>query len=74
MKIPKLPRAAVLLGFASLLTDIAGEAVYPILPLFLTQVLGAGPLFIGALEGAAESIASITKFFSGHYSDLPLLD
>jgi hypothetical protein len=37
-----LPRGVWLLGWVSLATDAASEAIYPLLPFFLTQVLGAG--------------------------------
>jgi MFS family permease len=43
--------------------------IYPLLPLFLTQVLGAGVVFIGLIEGIAESVASFLKLFSGWFSD-----
>ncbi|MDR0503603.1 MAG: MFS transporter [Treponema sp.] len=59
----------ILLGLVSLFTDISTEMVYPILPLYLTAFLGAGPAIIGIIEGIAESIASIIKLFSGIVSD-----
>jgi MFS family permease len=43
--------------------------IYPLLPLFLTQVLGAGVLFVGLIEGIAESVSSFLKLFSGWLSD-----
>jgi MFS family permease len=43
--------------------------VYPILPLYLTAVMGAGPAIIGIIEGIAESLASVVKLFSGIFSD-----
>jgi len=59
----------ILLGLVSLFTDISTEMVYPILPLYLSAVLGAGPAIIGIIEGIAESMASIIKLFSGIVSD-----
>ena len=59
----------VLLGLVSLFTDISTEMVYPILPLYLSAVMGAGPAVIGIIEGIAESIASIIKLFSGIIAD-----
>ncbi|HTZ11967.1 MAG TPA: MFS transporter [Candidatus Margulisiibacteriota bacterium] len=59
----------ILLGITSLLTDISSEMVYPILPLYLVTVLGAGPAVLGFIEGIAESTASLTKVFSGYFSD-----
>lgn len=57
------------LGLVSLLTDVSSEMIYPLLPLFLTTVLGAGQTFVGLVEGIAESAASLTKLFSGWLSD-----
>jgi MFS family permease len=58
----------LVLGVVSLLTDMSSEMIYPILPLFLTAI-GATGLFIGLIEGAAETTASLLKVFSGWYSD-----
>ncbi len=57
------------LGWVSLFNDISSEMIYPLLPLFLTQVLGAGILFVGLIEGIAESVSSFLKLFSGWFSD-----
>lgn len=43
--------------------------IYPLLPLFLSSVLGANASFIGAIEGAAESTAALLKLASGWWSD-----
>lgn len=51
------------------MTDIASEMVYPILPMYLVVQLGAGPAILGVIEGIAESLASLTKVFSGYFSD-----
>ena len=59
----------ILLGLVSFFTDISAEMVYPILPLYLTAVMGAGPAVIGIIEGIAESLASIVKLFSGIIAD-----
>ncbi len=57
------------LGFVSLFNDIASEMVYPIIPLFLTQTLGASASIVGVIEGIAEATASVLKVFSGWFSD-----
>lgn len=57
------------LGWVSFFNDVSSEMIYPLLPLFLTQVLGAGVLFVGLIEGIAESISSFLKLFSGWFSD-----
>ncbi len=58
-----------ILGLVSLFTDISTEMVYPILPLYLTSVIGVTPAIIGIIEGIAESLASIIKLFSGIIAD-----
>ena len=60
----KLPRAVWLLGFVSLATDSASEAIYPLLPFFLTRVLGAGALSLGLVEGAAEGRSMPAMFIT----------
>jgi MFS family permease len=64
-----LPRAVWLLGWVSLFTDASTEAVYPLLPYFLTSVLGAGAVSLGIIEGAAEAVNSLLKVLSGRQSD-----
>ncbi|HSD74661.1 MAG TPA: MFS transporter [Steroidobacteraceae bacterium] len=58
-----------MLGFVSLLNDAASEMVTPLLPIFLTATLGAGPAIVGLIEGAAESAASVLKLVSGWLTD-----
>ncbi len=65
----KLPRPVALFGFVSLLNDFASEMVYPLLPAFVTGVLGAGAVALGTLDGAAELAAALVKFGSGRASD-----
>lgn len=58
-----------MLGLVSFFTDFSSEMIYPLLPLFLTTVLGAGPAVLGVIEGVAESTASLLKLVSGIMSD-----
>ena len=58
-----------MLGWVSLATDAASEAIYPLLPFFLTRVLGAGPVSLGLVEGAAEAVNSALKLWSGRLTD-----
>lgn len=60
-----IPRTVVVLGLASMLNDTASEMITPLLPLFLTVTLGAGPAAVGLVEGLAEATASILKLISG---------
>src|SRR3954466_1441065 len=64
-----LPRPVWLLGWVSLATDSASEAIYPLLPFFLTSVLGAGAVSLGIVEGAADAVNSILKVWSGRTAD-----
>lgn len=62
-------RNILILGLVSLLTDIATEMTYPLIPLFLTSTLGATPGIVGIIEGLAESASSLLRVFSGAVSD-----
>lgn len=64
-----LPRPIRQLGWVSLLTDAATEAVYPLLPVFITKVLGGPPIALGLVEGAADATSSILKIVAGRWSD-----
>jgi MFS family permease len=64
-----LPRAVRLLGWTSLFTDAATEAIYPLLPVFLMRVLGATPVSVGIIEGAADAVSSLLKIVAGRVSD-----
>ena len=57
------------LAVVSFLTDVASDMTYPLLPLFLSTVLGASATAVGAIEGAAESTAALLKLGSGWLSD-----
>ncbi|HHN64108.1 MAG TPA: MFS transporter, partial [Nitrospirae bacterium] len=65
----RLPSTVLALGFISLLTDLSSEMIYPLLPVFLTTVLGAGAFALGVIEGTAEMTASVLKILSGYLSD-----
>lgn len=65
----KLNRTVKALGWVSFLTDVHSEAILPLLPLFVTQVLGLNRTFLGLIEGIADSTASFLQVVSGWYSD-----
>ena len=65
----KIPRNVWVLGLVSFFNDVASEMVYPIVPIFMTQVLKASTTAVGLVEGIAESTAAITKFIFGYLSD-----
>ena len=60
-----LPRTVWLIGLISLVNDGASEMLYPLVPLFLSSVLMAGPRAMGIIEGVAEATASLLKLVSG---------
>ncbi len=64
-----IPRPVWLLGWVSFFTDTASEMVYPLLPVFLTRVLGAGAMSLGIIEGVAEAANSVLKILSGWLAD-----
>ena len=64
-----LTRNVTFLGIVSGLTDISSEMLYPIVPIFLTSVLGAPMSVVGLIEGVAESTASFLKILGGLWSD-----
>lgn len=64
-----LSKNLIALGFVSLLTDVASEMMIPLLPTFLTKVLGADAMMLGWIEGAADSFASVLKLVSGRWAD-----
>lgn len=65
----RLPRTVVALGFVSFFTDLSSEMIYPLLPVFLSTVLGAGAVALGIIEGIAESTAAFLKVASGIWTD-----
>jgi len=65
----QIPRPVRLLGWASLFTDAATEMIYPLLPVYLSRVLGASATSLGIIEGVAESVNSLLKIVSGWLSD-----
>ena len=64
-----LPRNVKFLGLVSFLNDISSDMIFPLVPVFLTSVLGASNTFVGVIEGVADSTASVLKIGSGWFSD-----
>ncbi len=65
----KLPRTIWLLGLISLCNDAASEMIYPLIPLYLSSVLMAGPKALGLIEGIAEAVSSLMKLVVGVLAD-----
>jgi MFS family permease len=58
-------------GLVSFLTDLSTEMIYPLLPVFFSGLVppAAVAVYIGLMEGLAESTASLLKFYAGRLSD-----
>jgi len=65
----RLSRNVVVLSWVSFFQDAASEMLYPVLPLFLTGVLGAPVAIVGLIEGVAEGTATAMKAVSGWFAD-----
>ncbi|HLZ13743.1 MAG TPA: MFS transporter [Candidatus Acidoferrum sp.] len=63
-----LNRTVLGVGLTSLLADWSHEAATSILPAFLAFI-GAGPAWLGAIEGISDGLSSFTKLAAGHYTD-----
>ncbi len=59
------------LGLVSFLTDLSSEMIYPLLPVFFTGLVppAMAAVYIGLMEGVAESTASLLKMYTGWLSD-----
>ncbi|MBF0538703.1 MAG: MFS transporter [Nitrospirae bacterium] len=68
-KIFGVGKSVFVAGLVSFFMDVSSEMIYPLVPLFLTNVLGVNKSVIGLIEGIAESTASLLKVFSGWFSD-----
>ena len=64
-----LSRDTFLLALASMFADTASEMLYPVLPVFLTQTLGASAGIVGVVEGVAQAAQNVVQAFSGWISD-----
>jgi MFS family permease len=64
-----ITRNVIALGVVSLLTDLSTEMILPVLPLFVTTVLGGSASSVGIIEGVAESLSSLLRLGSGWLSD-----
>lgn len=57
------------MGLVSLLTDIGSELIFTLIPLFLSNVLGATSTMVGLVGGISESADSFFRIASGWFSD-----
>jgi MFS family permease len=63
-----LNRTVLGVGLTSLFSDWAHETATAVLPAFLAAI-GAGPAWLGAIEGIADGLSSFSKLAAGHYTD-----
>jgi MFS family permease len=63
-----LNRTVLGVGLTSLFSDWSHEIATAVLPAFLATI-GAGPVWLGAIEGIADGLSSFTKLAAGHYTD-----
>jgi MFS family permease len=57
------------LGTVSLLTDISSESVAAVLPLYITLVVGLGPLAFGFIDGVYQGISAVVRIAGGRWAD-----
>jgi MFS family permease len=69
VNVRKLPRNVKALAAVSFFTDVSSEIIYPLLPLFLSGVLGVSAAGLGLIEGFAESVSSLLRLPAGWWSD-----
>ena len=65
-----LGRNVISLGWVAFFGGMAQDMIQPILPVFYTSVLGLNKEFIGLIEGALTTVASLMKIGAGYLSDL----
>jgi MFS family permease len=63
-----LNRTVLGVGLTSLFSDWSHETATAVLPAFLAAI-GAGPVWLGAIEGIADGLSSFAKLAAGHYTD-----
>ena len=63
-----LNRTVLGVGLTSLFSDWSHETATAVLPAFL-EAIGAGPAWLGAIEGVADGLSSFSKLAGGYYTD-----
>jgi MFS family permease len=56
-------------GWVSFFTDLGSEIIYPLLPEFVTGQLGASKKVFGLIEGLAEGVPALIRYFAGALAD-----
>ena len=68
MRVRRVSRNVIVLGWVSFFTDVASEMLYPIMPLFLVGTLGASPAQLGLIDGITEGGSSVLRWVAGALS------
>ncbi len=68
--LPKgLSRNTKLLAIASFFVDVSSEMIFPLLPFFITVILGAPVFVLGLMESLGGAVVALTAVLSGFYAD-----
>jgi hypothetical protein len=67
--IPGFSRTTAFMSLGALFSDAATEMLVPVLPIFLTQSLGATGAVVGLVDGVAQALRNFVEGFSGAISD-----
>ncbi len=65
----RVPAAVLAFGVVSMLTDISSESVTAVLPLYITAVLGLGPLAYGFVDGLYQGASAAVRILGGWWAD-----
>jgi MFS family permease len=58
-----------LFAAASFLNDLGSDIIYPVWPLFVTEILRANMAVLGFLDGLGDALVSLSQAASGYVSD-----
>jgi len=62
-------RTVRIFTWASFLNDMGSDIIYPVWPLFVTEILKANMAVLGFVDGLGEAVVSLAKALSGYWSD-----
>ena len=62
-------RTVKIFAWASFLNDMGSDIIYPVWPLFVTEILKANMAVLGFVDGLGEAVVSLAKALSGYWSD-----
>jgi MFS family permease len=68
-KAQRVAGTVILMGLVSMFTDISSESVSAILPLYLTAMVGLGPLAYGFVDGIYQGVSALVRILGGWLAD-----